>query len=277
MVRLVGCPKLRGLKQSVLVLTGYGINCDDETKFAFEKAGARAEIVHINDLIDSRRKLGNYDIFALPGGFTYGDDTGAGIACANKIKANLNDDLQRFIESQRLVIGICNGFQVLVNTGVFGKVYGDRQVALVSNDRPRYDCRWVDLQFFGNSPWLKGIDRMSIPIAHGEGKFYAEPATLRRLNEKGMIAARYVTGNICHDQRLPPNPNGSLENIAAITNEAGNVLGAMPHPERNIDFTHSPDWTDRAYELRLQGKSFDDFPEDGPGIQIFRNAVQYCR
>jgi len=269
MARLVGVSKSK-----VLVLTGYGINCDDETKFAFEKAGARGEIVHINDLISRKRELKNYDILALPGGFSYGDDTGAGIVLANKIRANFGDDLQNFIESKKLVIGICNGFQVLVNTGVFGEVYGDRQVALVSNDFPRYSCRWVDLKFSGDSPWLKGIEGMSIPIAHGEGSFYADPDVLKRLNESGMIATRYVNGKICQDQRLAYNPNGSLENIAAITDKTGRVLGAMPHPERAIDFTHLPDWTDIAYELRLQGK---ELPEEGPGLQVFRNGVEYCR
>jgi len=154
---------------NVLVLTGYGINCDEETQFAFQQAGAKADIVHINDLIDGRKKLGDYQILTLPGGFSYGDDTGSGNALANRIKNNLWEEVQKFVEGDHLLLGICNGFQVLANLGLLPATeqqYGKQQVALTHNTTARYICRWVDLKFTGESPWVKGIDSMSLPIAH---------------------------------------------------------------------------------------------------------------
>lgn len=260
-------------KPNALVLTGYGINCDEETKFAFEKTGARADLVHINDLIESPKRLDDYQIVAFPGGFSYGDDTGSGNALAWKIRNNLG--IERFTEDDRLVIGICNGFQVLVNLGLLpaldGK-YGHRQVALNHNDSARYSDRWVDLDFNGKSPWTKGIGRISLPIAHGEGNFYASPEVLKEINARGLIAARYVDGEICKYQSLPANPNGSLENIAGITDETGKVFGLMPHPERAISFTQLPNWTFLREQYRRAGK---EIPEEARGIKIFENGVKY--
>ena len=268
------------MKPKTLVLTGDGINCDEETAFAFTQAGARAEIVHTNDLADSRIKLDDYQILAFPGGFSFGDDTGAGNALANKIRNHLFDDVLKFIEKDKLIIGICNGFQAITNLGLlpaFDGKYGKRQVALVHNDNPRYNARWVDLQFFGNllirdSPWTLGIEKISLPIAHGEGKFYADRDTLRQINRKQLVAARYIDGEICKYQGLEPNPNGSLENIAAITDESGRILGMMPHPERAINFTQLPNWPFLKEKYRTEGK---EIPEEGPGLEIFRNAVRY--
>ncbi len=259
----------------VLVLTGYGINCDEETKYAFEKAGGIADIVHVNDLIDGRKKLSEYQIFAFPGGFSYGDDLGAGVALAHRIRNNLYDEVLEFIAEDRLAIGICNGFQVLANLGLLPALndqYGDRQVALVHNDSARYVDRWVDLRFENGGPWTKGMHTVRAPIAHGEGKFYAEPATLQRLIEKGMIAARYVKGEICSQFSLPANPNGSLENIAGITDESRRVLGLMPHLERVIDVTHMPHWTLLKEQYRRSGKAL---PAEGDGLQLFKNGVGY--
>jgi phosphoribosylformylglycinamidine synthase len=169
---------------NVLILTGYGINCDEETKFAFEKAGAKAEMVHINDLIQGQKKLLDYQIMAFPGGFSYGDDTGSGNALANRIRNHLWKEVREFIEQDKLVIGICNGFQVMVNLGLLpgiNKKYGERKVALVHNDSARYLDRWVDIQFEGNSPWTKEVGCLSVPIAHGEGKFFADPEILEKM------------------------------------------------------------------------------------------------
>ncbi|HLC52975.1 MAG TPA: phosphoribosylformylglycinamidine synthase I [Candidatus Nanoarchaeia archaeon] len=259
----------------VLVLTGYGINCDEETKFAFEKAGARADIVHINDLIDGQRQLRDYQILAFPGGFSYGDDTGSGNALANRIRNHLWDEVQRFIDDDHLAIGICNGFQVMVNLGLLpalGRKYGERRVALVHNDSARYMDRWVDLQFQGKSPWVEQIGRISLPIAHGEGKFFADDRTLAELQGKGLVAARYIAGEICGYQNLPANPNGSLDNIAGITDESGRLIGMMPHPERAIEFTHRPDWTLLKEMYRRAGQ---DLPTEASGIIVFKNGVKY--
>ncbi len=259
----------------VLALTGYGINCDEETAFAFRQAGARVDIVHINDLIADPAKLNRYQILAFPGGFSYGDDTGSGNALANKIQNHLSDEVLRFVEEDHLAIGICNGFQVMVNLGLLPALdgnYGKRSVALTHNDSARYIDRWVDLQFQRGSPWTQGIERISVPIAHGEGRFYTDSETLTRLHEKGLVAAKYVAGEICAYQDLPANPNGSLDDIAAITDETGRLIGMMPHPERAIAFTHLPHWTLLREQYKREGQ---EIPEEGPGLQIFKNAVEY--
>jgi len=260
---------------NVLALTGYGINCDEETKFAFEKSDAKAEIVHINDLIEGHRKLSDYQILAFPGGFSYGDDTGSGNALANRVRNHLWDEVQEFIEGDHLAIGICNGFQVMVNLGILPAVdgnYGDRQVALVHNESARYLDRWVDLEFKGKSPWVQGVDKISVPIAHGEGKFYADADVLKTLNDKGLVAARYISGDMCEYQGLKANPNGSLEDIAGITDESGRLIGMMPHPERAVNFTHFPNWTLLKEQYKREGK---EIPSKGDGLKIFKNGVKY--
>lgn len=253
-------------KAKVLVFSGYGLNCEDETKFAFELVGAKADIVHINDLILESKKLKNYQILAIPGGFSYGDDTGSGNAFANRIKNHLWNQLQSFINKDRLVIGICNGFQILVNLGLFG------QVALTHNNSARYTVRWVDLKVEGKSPWLRDLKNLSLPIAHGEGRFFALPQTLKKLKTKDLIALRYVKGEICNYQNLPTNPNGSLDGIAGIRDKSGRVLGLMPHPERAIFFTHLPNWPLIKEKYKRRGKKI---PKFGPGLAIFKNGVRY--
>jgi len=262
-------------KPRVLVLTGYGINCDEETKFAFEKSGAKSELVHINDLIDSPKRLSNYQILAFPGGFSYGDDTGAGNALANRIRNHLWDNVKIFSESDKLVIGICNGFQIMANLGLLPAVngdYGKRQIALIHNDSVRYLDRWVDLEFKNNSIWTRGLEKISLPIAHGEGKFYADSETMKSINEKGLIAAKYIKGEICETEYLPSNPNGSLEDIAAISDESGRLIGMMPHPERAIDFTQFPHWTLLREQLKREGKKI---PIKNSGMLIFEKGVKY--
>ncbi len=262
-------------KPNVLVLTGYGINCDEETKFAFEKSGAKSDSVHVNDLIDGHRRLSDYQILAFPGGFSYGDDTGAGNALANRIKNHLWDEVRTFVESDKLAIGICNGFQIMANLGLLPAIdgnYGERQIALVHNDSARYIDRWIDLKFQNHSVWTKGLERASFPIAHGEGKFYTDPKTLGVVSEKGLISARYVQGEICEAESLPSNPNGSLEDIAAISDESGRLIGMMPHPERAINFTQLPHWTLLREQLKRKGK---EIPTEASGIYIFKNGVEY--
>lgn len=262
---------------NVLIFSGYGLNCEEETKFAFEGAGAKADIVHINDLIDGHKRLKDYQILAFPGGFSYGDDTGSGNAYANRIKNNLQDDLMKFVQGDRLVIGICNGFQILTNLGILPALdgnYGERQVALTHNDSARYLDRWVDLQAEGKGPWLDGIDKLSLPIAHGEGRFYTDADTLKRRKRRNLIAFRYVNGEVCEYQRLKANPNGSLDDIAGITDESGRILGMMPHPERAIDFTHYPNWTLLKELLKREGK---ELPKEGQGLAILRNGVKYFK
>jgi len=263
------------LKPRVLVLTGYGINCEEETAFAFELAGARADIVHINDLIEAQQKLSRYQILALPGGFSYGDDTGSGNAFALKLKNHLWEKLIDFILDDHLVVGICNGFQILVNLGLvpaIGRRYGQREVALTNNDSARYTVRWVDLKIENQTPWFSGLSNIFLPIAHGEGKFFAPNGILSQLNEKNLVAARYIKGEICELQSLKGNPNGAQEDIAAITDESGRILGMMPHPERAIFFTELPHWTLLKEKCNREKRPI---PKEGPGLTIFQNAIKY--
>lgn len=262
-------------KPKILVFSGYGLNCEEETKFAFDTAGGDASIIHINDLIDGSHKLKDYQILAFPGGFAYGDDTGSGNAYAWRIRNHLWLKLAKFIHGDKLVIGICNGFQILVNLGLlpaFNKKYGKREVALLHNTSARYTVRWVDLKITNDSPWLKDIITLSLPIAHGEGRFYADPKILSVLNKKNLIAARYIKGEICEKQNLSYNPNGSLEDIAAITDESKKILGIMPHPERALLSTHHPLWTLTKEKLLREGKKLPHF---SPSLKLFRNAVEY--
>lgn len=263
------------MKPKALIFAGYGLNCDEETKYAFETAGAKADIIHINDIIDGLYHLRNYQILVLQGGFSYGDDTGAGNAFAWKVKNHLWNEILSFIQKDKLVIGICNGFQILVNLGLlpaFDGNYGRRGVALIHNDSARYTVRWVDLKRENKSPWLSGISTISLPIAHGEGKFYATKETLGRLKKKNMIALRYIKGRMCKWLDLQANPNGSLNDIAGITDETGRIFGLMPHPERACFFYQLPNWTFIKEQCK---RKKERIPREGPGSKIFRNAVNY--
>ena len=264
-------------KPRILILTGYGINCDEETAHAFKLAGGKPEIVHVNDLIDGHKKLDDYQVLSFPGGFSYGDDTGSGNALANRIRNKMWDELKAFAERDKLAIGICNGFQVMTNLGLLpglGGVYGRVGVALVHNDTARYECRWVDLGVAApRCVFTRGIERLRAPVAHGEGKFYASVDVLRKLEAKGQIVFRYLgaDGKPAGGE-FPANPNGALQDIAGICDGSGRLLGMMPHPERNVSFTQRDDWTRLKEQYRRQGK---ELPEEGEGLAIFRNAVEY--
>lgn len=265
------------MKPHALVFSGYGLNCEEETKFAFETAGATADIVHINDLIDNKSLLKKYQIMAFPGGFAYGDDTGSGNAYANRLRGHLWAELETFAKKDHLIVGICNGFQILVNLGLLPALqwqYGSRQVGLLHNISARYMDRWVDIQAVNNSPWLTKKTSYTVPIAHGEGRLYASKKTLDEMKKKKCIALQYIKGEICAYQNLPANPNGSIEDIAGITDESGRILGLMPHPERAMFFTQLPNWPLLKEQYKWQKKQL---PKTGPGLQIFKNAVNYFK
>jgi len=260
-----------------LILTGYGINCEEEGAYVIEKAGGEAEVVHVNDLIDGHKKLDDYQMMYLPGGFSYGDDTGSGNAMANKIKNNLSEEILTFAKKDKLIIGICNGFQMLANLGLvpaLDEKYGERTVALMHNKTARYDCRWVNLKMTSEKCiWTKGIDQIHVPIAHGEGNFYAEEEILERIKDQDQVVFKYVKedGSEANGE-LPFNPNGALEDIAAICDESGRILGMMPHPERFHCFTNEDGWEKKKEKLIREGK---ELPKDGAGLKLFKNAVQY--
>lgn len=255
------------VKPKVLVMSGYGLNCEEETKYAYELTGAQADIVHINDLIDGLKKLNDYQVLTFPGGFSYGDDTGSGNAFANKVRNHLWDKVTHFVHRDNLVIGICNGFQILARLGLLPV-----KIALTNNNSARYTVRWVDMKVENNSPWLKDIKTLSLPIAHGEGKLFAEKNVLETMKKNRLIALRYIKGEICNYQNLPANPNGSLDDIAGITDESGRIFGLMPHPERAIFFTQLPQW---PYLKEKYLRERMHIPNAGPGLSIFQNAVKY--
>lgn len=249
----------------VLVFSGYGLNCEEETAHAFERAGGKADIVHINDVIDGMKKMSDYDILAFPGGFAYGDDTGSGKAYGNRMRNHLWKPLMQFIESGKLVIGICNGFQILSQIGILPG-------AVTFNESNRYIDRWVDLKAEGKSPWLSGIETLSVPIAHGEGRYIAPKKVLDDLKKNKQVAFRYYKGETSTYQNLPANPNGATENIAGVLAYDGRVFGMMPHPDRNLFSVQRPDWPLQKERAKRAGKKL---PFDSDGLQIFKNGITY--
>jgi phosphoribosylformylglycinamidine synthase I len=261
-----------------LVLTGFGLNCDMETAFALEVAGASVDRIHLNDVIAHTEILRQYQIFIVGGGFSWGDDHGAGVVMAMRMKYRMKDDLLGFVERGGVVLGICNGFQVLVNLGLLpGFEPGplNREVALIHNDCGSFRDQWVHLAANPLSPCVltRGIQHMELPVRHGEGKFYAEDATTRRLQSQNQIIFQYATpdgGPACG--QFPANPNGSISDIAGICDTTGRIAGMMPHPEAFNHWTNHPDWTHRKEICRRNGERY---PSEGEGIRLFRNAVDF--
>jgi phosphoribosylformylglycinamidine synthase I len=264
-----------------LVLTGYGLNCDYETDHALKLADAESHCVHINDLIQGKEKIDDYHILVFGGGFSWGDDHGAGVLFAAKIKFNLQPLLERFIQSGKLVIGICNGFQALVNIGLlpgFNGNYQERRVALIANTSGNFIDAWVNLKINPQSPcvFTKGISQIELPVRHGEGKFYASDEDMTALFREKQVVAQYADAKGEEAKgRWPLNPNGSLNDVAGICDPSGRILGLMPHPEAFHHFINHPDWTRNKEVLARQGKKI--FDESGDGLQIFRNAVAFIR
>ena len=248
-------------KVRVLVLRAPGTNCDMETVFAFEQAGAEVSRLHINRFVRGGERLSDYQILVVPGGFTYGDDIAAGRVLANELKLGLGEDVKHFIDDGKLILGICNGFQVLVKAGILSADSGTIPLTLTDNDSGRFECRWVYLAANPESPcvFTRGIERMYLPVAHAEGKVVAagdvpeKNIVLRYTNEQGNLGAGY-----------PCNPNGSQADIAGMCDDTGRVFALMPHPERFIRRTQHPQWTRR------------ETGEQGDGLRIFQNAVEWA-
>ena len=255
-------------KPKVIILRTAGTNCDWETERGFRLAGANPERVHINRLIEKKEKLLDYDILVIPGGFSYGDDIAAGKIFANELRYKLFEQLKKFAEKQRPVLGICNGFQLLVKSGLLLGTNNYRQaVTLTFNDSGKFEDRWVYLK--NNSKkclFTNGLKKIIyLPIAHGEGKFIPkEKMVLRELEKNDQIVFRYVDRSGKQGD-YPINPNGSIESIAGVCNKGGNILGMMPHPERYLLHLHHPAWRR------------ENLPEKGDGLLIFKNAVEYVK
>jgi phosphoribosylformylglycinamidine synthase I len=252
-------------KVRTLILRAPGTNCDEETAFAFEKAGSLVDLAHVNELVRGDKSLPHYQILVIPGGFTYGDDVSGGKILANELKLKLAEDIQRFFERGGLILGICNGFQVLVKAGILPPVEnGQRQrLTLAGNDSNRFECRWVYLRVNQKSPCIftRGISALYLPVAHGEGKVMAEAETLSQLN----VVVRYTNNKGDAKAGYPYNPNGSVDNIAGICDGSGRIFALMPHPERFIRWTQHPRWTREAPR------------QQGDGLGIFLNAVDWVK
>ena len=260
------------MQPKTLILRTAGVNCDRETAFAFEQAGATAEFLHVNQLLKSPRLMDQYQLLAVPGGFSYGDDIAAGRIFANQIHHHLADAFRRFIDGGRPIIGICNGFQVLVKTDLLpGPIAGQfgQTCTLAHNDVGRFIDRWIHLKNRSSKCiWTAGLDRLELPIAHGEGKFIPRDESIRKaLWDNDQVAVVYTRpdGSPANGES-PDNPNGSVDDIAGICDATGLVFGLMPHPERHIDPTQHPAWTRRQ-----------PLPPEGDGLAIFRNAVRHVQ
>ncbi len=268
---------MRGKRPKSLVLVGNGINCEYETSHAHRLVGFDVDLLHINEVNEHPERIHQYSFLNFPGGFLDGDDLGAAKAQAVKWKyqktssagGRFIDELVAFVREGKIILGICNGFQLLVKTGLLpalGGLYGSQTVTLTFNDSGRFEDRWVHLKTNGSSPcvFTGGLDTVYLPVRHGEGKLIAESeGLLTELEKKGLVVLQYSTSDGLITDEYPLNPNGSALSIAGICDESGRIFGLMPHPEAYVHFTHHPRWTRERLD------------EEGEGLKIFRNAYRY--
>jgi phosphoribosylformylglycinamidine synthase len=253
-----------GRAPRALIVRAPGTNCDEETAAAWERAGASCETWHIGRVLERPEALDGFQVVTIPGGFSYGDDLGAGRILATKLAA-LGEALARFRDRGGLILGICNGFQVLVRSGLLP---GDGMAAtLARNEKGHFESRWVRLApRGGRTPFVADDRPIELPVAHGEGRFLtASPDDLARLEAAGQVVLHYADEYGKPTQSYPANPNGSAGAVAGLCDGTGRVFGLMPHPERNIEPTHHPRWT--------RGGT----PAEGDGLRIFHSAVAAFR
>lgn len=272
------------MKPKVLILKTDGTNCDAETAFAFKLAGGDPRIIHVNELRAKNERLSSYNILAIPGGFSYGDDIVSGKILAAELTSFFSEEMQKFIERKNtVVIGICNGFQVLIRTGLlpFGRI-GTMDATLTNNDSGRFECRWINLKveknsrcaFLSNGATLPAggqVEQLnngiiSYQVAHGEGKFFANEETVRAIEQSNLVVFRYADETFRPTQNYPHNPNGSLNAIAGICDPTGRILGLMPHPERFVRLEQHPNWR------RLNPKAGK--PQ---GLPFFETMIKYIQ
>jgi len=253
----------------VLVLRTAGTNCNEETAYAFARFGARVTQAHVNSVVSGKVKLSHFHILVLSGGFSHGDDIASGRILANELRLKLGDDIRKFIAAGKLVIGICNGFQILAKAGILpGLGSKGQEATLFHNDSAKFEARWTHLSAEGSKcVWTKGLPRrIFLPVAHGEGKFIPLNArVLKKIEDNGQVVFRYCAPD-GKKPSYPQNPNGSIADIAGICDTTGRVLGLMPHPERHLVFEQHPFWT------RLPKG-----PVLGDGARIFENGINYIK
>ena len=257
-------------KPKTLVLRTAGSNCDYETVHAFQQVGSEVSLIHINQIVAGKIELSDFNILAIPGGFTYGDDISAGKVLANELKNKLTDQLQDFVAAGKLIIGICNGFQVLVKAGLLPEVNLDNGVqtaTLGNNDSGKFEDRWIYLKPVSKKcVFTRGMEKLVyFPVAHAEGKFVPrDESVLQNLAANDQLVFQYTdpAGELAG---YPWNPNGSVQNIAGICDPSGRIFGLMPHPERHFHPTHHPRWTREGLK------------DEADGVIIFKNAVQYIQ
>lgn len=258
----------------VVVPVGYGLNCEDETAYAFEMVGAKVDRIFLKDLTERPSVLEDYQVLAMIGGFSFGDHVAAGKVLANIYKFKLGEEVQRFIEDGKLIFGECNGFQALVKAGILPGFDGDyktQRATLTYNDSGVFEDRWVRLRVNPKSRcvFTKGLEEIYLPVRHGEGKFVVDDASdLQRLREGNQIVLQYADEWGRPTMSYPWNPNDSVEAIAGICDPTGRVFGKMPHATAYLSPYNHPHWT----RLKVEG----GLPEEGGGVQIFRNAVEYA-
>ena len=265
-----------------LIITGFGINCEEEMAAAYRLAGAEAEIVHLNDIFSEKKSIHDYDIMNFPGGFSFGDDLGSGKVLSNKMKFKklksgklFFNDIKDFLNKGKFVFGVCNGFQFLVKMGLLPNIGNDfdQQVTLTGNNSGKYEDRWVHIKVNENSktPFLKGIQKLFVPVRHGEGKMiFKNKEMMEIVRQKNLNCLTYCDEDGNETDEYPLNPNGSDLNCAGLTNETGRVFGLMPHPEAFLSLYNHQNWG----QLKRENP---DISEDGEGLQIFMNIVEHIK
>jgi phosphoribosylformylglycinamidine synthase len=262
------------MKPKALILRSAGANCDLETAHAFERAGANSELVHLNRLLENPAALRDYQILAVPGGFSYGDDIAAGKILARQLSHHLYEPLRDFVAAGKPIIGICNGFQVLVKTDLLPGAINGRSgqlCTLTNNDNGRFVDRWIHLAPVSNKCiWTAGLDRFDLPIAHGEGRFvFADDEVRQAIRANDQIALVYTKADgTPANAEFPDNPNGSADDIAGICDESGLIFGLMPHPERYLEsFQHPAGTIQMSANAKLTA---------GVGLAIFQRGVAHA-
>ena len=265
-----------------LVITGYGINCEEEMAAAYRLAGAEATILHLNDILHERDSIHHYDILNFPGGFSFGDDIGSAKILANKIKFKkmrsgklFINEIDAFLKDGKFIMGVCNGFQALVKMGLCPNIGGnyEQEVTLTHNDSGKFEDRWVHCLVAEKnpSPFLQDISGMDLPVRHGEGKLVIPDETIRQaIIDKKLNVLSYTDKNGHPTANYPRNPNGSDLNCAGLCSPDGQVFGLMPHPEAYLTFYNHPDWARRKRLDPLKS-------EDGEGLNIFRQIVGFIQ